>query len=414
MRFLRSSFLWTLGALILAPAGLAAELEPAMVPGFYGGFVTAKVGQQPGRKLSKEPEYKSKDVLYLNLELGSGDESVIVAALDESKGTGTGYDTVLLDANGNGDLTDDPKVGVRAPAAAGGVTQIMVPSIRMTVKYKDAEPRELSFQLIILRYKPNPEAAEFTWMARAMPQQCLQGKVDLGGRQVLLAILDGSQGKPANGCFNDFGADTLRLDADGDGKLNPAAESSPLGRTFACGGKLWDLSLDGAGRKLEVRESTLPAGTLSFSLGFAEGTTVTGGRLTVVGKGGSALVVDPCAKEPVRLPADAYRLVEGSLQLTAKDGTRWTCSVSGSRDFPVAADAKAEVRLGAPFKVEPAVGGAARPGAAVQVSHRLVGACGESYANALPAGGRTSPEPPRVAITDSAGGPVTDGKMEYG
>lgn len=52
----------------------------------------------------KEPKYISKEPKYAKLLLLNNEE--LVLAFDESKGSGTGYDTVYADVNFNNDLTD--------------------------------------------------------------------------------------------------------------------------------------------------------------------------------------------------------------------------------------------------------------------------------------------------------------------
>jgi hypothetical protein len=81
---------------------------------FQGGYgVTASLGLKRPADLKKEPKAISKDPLYGQVAAGT-DKTGTLFRLDESKGTGRGYDTLILDLNQNGDLTDD--------AAASAVT----------------------------------------------------------------------------------------------------------------------------------------------------------------------------------------------------------------------------------------------------------------------------------------------------
>ncbi len=59
------------------------------------------------RALSKTPEFKSEKVRYSIWVLGDGKKSVMTMAWDESEGTGKGYDTLYVDKNFNGDLTEE-------------------------------------------------------------------------------------------------------------------------------------------------------------------------------------------------------------------------------------------------------------------------------------------------------------------
>jgi len=56
---------------------------------------------------SKEPSYRSQKPLYAFVVLDEGYTKVLELVLDESEGTGKGYDTLYADLNLNGDLTDD-------------------------------------------------------------------------------------------------------------------------------------------------------------------------------------------------------------------------------------------------------------------------------------------------------------------
>jgi len=58
----------------------------------------------------KEPAYGSLNPVYFEIELA---RNYFFLVLDESQGTGKGYDTLYFDTNGNKDLTDDEKVTYR-------------------------------------------------------------------------------------------------------------------------------------------------------------------------------------------------------------------------------------------------------------------------------------------------------------
>lgn len=62
-----------------------------------------------GRKLPKEPRYGSKRPLYFRVVFGKEGKNPMLGVVDESGGTGAGYDVAYVDENMNGDLTDDAK-----------------------------------------------------------------------------------------------------------------------------------------------------------------------------------------------------------------------------------------------------------------------------------------------------------------
>ncbi len=58
-------------------------------------------------RLSKEPRYGSEHPLYFRVVFGEEGNNSMLGVVDESAGTGAGYDVAYVDENMNGDLTDD-------------------------------------------------------------------------------------------------------------------------------------------------------------------------------------------------------------------------------------------------------------------------------------------------------------------
>jgi len=61
----------------------------------------------PGREPPKERQYASEHPLYFRAVFGKEGTDSTLGVLDESAGTGTGYNVAYVDENRNGDLTDD-------------------------------------------------------------------------------------------------------------------------------------------------------------------------------------------------------------------------------------------------------------------------------------------------------------------
>jgi len=59
------------------------------------------------RESIKESQYCSKNPLYFRLLFGKEAANPMLGVVDESQGTGAGYDVAYIDENMNGDLTDD-------------------------------------------------------------------------------------------------------------------------------------------------------------------------------------------------------------------------------------------------------------------------------------------------------------------
>jgi hypothetical protein len=69
---------------------------------------------QPSRPADLKPEQlkdrqcRSENPLYFRVVFGEGGDTSTLGVLDESGGTGAGYDVAYVDENRNGDLKDDP------------------------------------------------------------------------------------------------------------------------------------------------------------------------------------------------------------------------------------------------------------------------------------------------------------------
>ena len=61
----------------------------------------------PRQELPKEHRYRSEHPLYFRVVCGKEGKKSMLGVIDESGGTGTGYDTAYIDENTNGDLTDE-------------------------------------------------------------------------------------------------------------------------------------------------------------------------------------------------------------------------------------------------------------------------------------------------------------------
>jgi len=69
-----------------------------------------EISPQPPEQLVDEPQYSSEHPLYGSFQLADSDDNTYTIVIDESKGTGSRYDTIYIDANNNEDLTDDAKL----------------------------------------------------------------------------------------------------------------------------------------------------------------------------------------------------------------------------------------------------------------------------------------------------------------
>ncbi len=403
----------------IAQPGASGATRLATVAGGLGAGASSgqlPVESWPHEVLTREPRYASKNPRYITLELGNAKDRFITAVLDESKGTNKGYDTLYVDTNNNGDLTDDARPVITVQKQ-GPMLMLNAASVPVTVRYHDGATRKLNVNIEGRAYSMGRETH---WMLSYTLASRLKGQVDFGGKKVLLAICDASRDQyPGNGCFDDFRVDRLRIDQNGDGKLVPA-EEIPLSNVVSYGGKLWNLSVDSAGARVFATPCEKPTGRVAPRSSFAAGTRVlAGSTFTMESNTGRAFACSLSTAGAGLVPAGEYRLGGGQLKLADKAGTKWEATFSlNRRPVTVAAGNKPTVlKLGAPIRVEPVIqsqSSVARPGEQLSVSYRLIGAGNEVYAQNIHPVNIARPPPPTVVVTDAAGARVAGGKMEYG
>lgn len=412
MSWLSKCCLVLLGAMPWAAGAAAAELTPSDGGIPHAMHVYGEGGGQPSEILLMEPDYASDKPLYMTLTLGNAKDRIITSVLDESAGTGGGYDTIYVDANNNGDLTDDGPIEVKHKAGRRSIT-FTIPSIPLTVKYHDGTQRKLAFEMSVEGHGGFGARDDMYWSVECQLTQHLQGELEIGeGRRVLIGIYDASRGEfQANGCFDDYGLDRLRIDLDGDNELAEDKEDFPLSKVIPFDGKFWELSTDSAAKQVAVKPCGLPLGTVKLALALAEGAGIVGSEVELSSHSGYAFRFEMSKEGSQEIPAGKYRVSGSSLDLRDADGTEWNVRVMLPRPLRVREAEEAPLVLGMPLKVVPTVAGRMAPGGELEVGHEFVGAGGEVYAAISRKGERQAPS---VRIVDAEGIAVAEGKMEYG
>lgn len=378
---------------------------------FRLGWRKVEIGPAPAETGLREPELISRKPLYLGVELGSGPDRMVSGILDESRGDGTGYDTVRLDANNNNDLTDDP---VLRPGILreGPITALELEPIAVTVRYAGGTSRVMKVKLE-LRGSPASDGSGLDWSVGYHLDQHLEGLLDLGGgRTVRIAIFDSAhRDRPSNGCFSDWGVDRIRVDLDGDEALHATGEESPLSRVLRVHGALWTLALDDAGMKAEVKPFVGDTGFLAFDV---HSTGVVGGvkgRLDVVSDAGFGFGIPLGGDGVFQVPVATYRLARGQLSARDRDGREWTALLSLDKALDVGKGVTNRLTLGAPLSLGIATQGRAQRGKDLCIEPVIRGAAGEGYENVAVAGSRMTPQTRILGSEDIV---VAQGPMNYG
>jgi hypothetical protein len=377
-------------------------------------------GSAPRALLSKEPDYKSAPV-YFSLDLGNGRNRFITLALDESGGPGTGYDTLYVDANNDGDLTDYPPVKLEVRNQGPQFSQMTAPDpIPLTVRYDDGASRAIAARVNISvnRFNVNQRF----WSLNCQPTQHVEGKVAFGDKQVLVGIYNASAPNlSGNWCFDNYGLDRLRIDTKGEGKLD-RAEEMPLSRVIAFEGKLWDFEVNSAATRVSVKPCDLPSAPLAIAAAFNKDATLVDGKVELANHAGIALACRLGGGAPAIVPVGKYWIAAASMTLEDATNRRWDAESTCPRAVEVVPETGATVTFGRPLTLQVEVANAGpfvvagetnlyKLGDQIRVSHSLAGPQGERYTSLGLQGER---KPPDVRILDSEGIEVASGSMEYG
>jgi len=342
--------------------------------------------------LRQEPPYGSKEHRYF---VWSANGRPRVLVLDESKGTGRGFDRLFVDRNGDGILALGEQVSGRRQQSMTvfGPVQVSLPFGKKVQAY---------------HFLARCYAQDRRYPYVVLESACYYvGRLRLGGQSYKVALVDNN----SNGAFNDFGrspyeGDRLLIDLNGDGKFptggpdNP--ESFPLSKLLQVQDRYLKLEVAPEGSRLKVSQPQLKFGQVRSKAGAFQITLSSAdGLLRIKSANGWA-----------RVPARKYTLLRAVLTQKDRRGRRWELQSASSRTNPtvqVVADRATELKLGGPLKARIS---AHVSGRHVNFSLRLADAAGLDVSGITVDGRR--PPAPRLRIKRSNGQEVGRYDFHYG
>jgi hypothetical protein len=353
----------------------------------YGGQHLQPSSRKPQR-ITQEPKYHSREPLYATVRIGVSRDPITLV-LDNSSGEGLGYDILYVDADGDGRITAAEQV----PGLPLQDGQTFGP-LRLMIDC--GGERCPQWFLVQLAEYPQENGQVYRNL-QFTNAGYYQGIVTFGEQKRLFAVVDAN----GNGLYNDYHRDAdaigdrLLVDANGDGKLDPAYngdEAQPLGRYLEVGGRYWKLDVAADGSSVTVEPLDRPLGTLRADVAdFTLLLTGEHGILRARGRDGTVIV-----------PAGTYRLAQCDYKLTEPGGKPWTLSARGtdrSPAVPVPADGEAHFPFGPPFL--PRVLTNASAFGPLSLNLELSGAGGEVYTN-IQVSSMGRPPVPKVRLLDAA------------
>jgi len=437
-------------ASVVLPAEFPLELktltlqETLAFPGSDGQMaqlVTAKP-----ESISRQPAASSKYPIYG--VLATDGESRMAFRLDESKGTGKGYDALILDLNRNGDLTDDPvtQEAQKNEEVVGQMEQslfgpIAVPAAQSAGPWRPSLCAEmLLYNRSMLKQRDNA----FLGFLRVKPAGYLETTVEVNGVKQKIGVCDGNcnlrLGDPAamevskrSGEAYWFlrPSDTLLRDRNGDGQFDSddvAAESEPFSEIVYFGPTPYSLTLAGDLKAVRVEPYSGAVGELKIEKAGAVRSLTVGweksaGQWRCLTPG-----VGPDGE--FKAPVGAYRVYTCSLAGKAKGGA--VVAVSGMQrkaegSVRIEPGQSAGLPCGAPLDLKVVAntrtqqrgGGWFRSAATVtnvDINIQVVGAGGENYsAYRIADKNRVArPKPPQFRVLGENRKEIAAGQLEYG
>ena len=360
---------------------------------------------QPSEKLVRHPSYQSPHPLYFTATFGHGEDVQRTLVLDESQGSGKGYDVLYVDADNDEDLREETPVKgncTKQPGFASGDFP------EFSVVLSGDPPLTRNFAA---SYSHSPDEP-----ARLIlhPPLVYQGKVKIGDQERLLAVSDYN----GNGLYNDWTTldpestgDLLVIDLNGNGKLetrynDPLREILPYGQYTFFEGQYYQLKVSPVGSSVTVVPCTAPMGQLKIPPGAQ--------RITLASREGSLTLAQLQPSQAV--PVGEYRLqtVEYTHSAGGESWNLGACGDGQTQSLVIQEEQTTEFPLGPPLQARIRYVGPAVPGQTVHLEIDLVGKSGELYsAGDITRNGVRGP-PPTFRIVDPQGKTVIQGAFEYG
>ncbi|MCP4644632.1 MAG: hypothetical protein GY851_29585 [bacterium] len=292
----------------------------------------SSVNPRPHVPLRNEPEYRSLSPQYGRFSLRIPDREYDWA-IDESKGSGTGYNRIRIDTDGDHDLGDE----VWAVAEEVRDGRAILPLVGLKAGSGVDE----------YVYYVAPELNEEYGIPRIRSAYHMQGTVAFGEREYLVALFDDNLTSTYNDPFvvesetpPIVGGDVLVIDLDGDGKFakrDPMTrEAFPFGTYLLVDGDVFKMQAPSSGRELRVRpyEGTLGRVHVQSTREFV---------LDLLSpEGGLRLTSD---SRDVRVPAGTYVVYCAGLEGKTADGFTWRAACWGNTDWKVRARPGMEARI---------------------------------------------------------------------
>jgi len=359
---------------------------------------------EPNEALVSEPAYGSDNRVYYAARYGDAADNIHTLVVDESGGTGMGFDTVYADLN-NDNRIDSEREKLSFEL---GTTRSADPTrLKLTIQ-AGGQTVPYSFQFTAFPYKDDNRHPIEKIHANCRNSSIVIGQAVFDGKKCRIAIADLN----SNGLFNDteqgiFRGDRVFIDLDGDEKFDgrdDPLERYPYGRYTKVAGRWYSIAANPSGTHVDIEQATPPLGTLKASPMVSQ--------VDLHSEEQSQTVA--FEEGPAEAIAGTFRLA--AMQLTARDkqDRSWTIrnSYRSEAQKEVTIGAGAETSLPLVLPLTAAIEAVSKePFDQIVLTPKITAAIGGSFR--CPRMERQQPNG-AFQIVDDQGDVIASGKFEYG
>lgn len=312
-------------------------------------------------------------------------------------------DTLYVDTDGDGDLSDEKALKPIAPAAAEEKGWGTPRKEYGVITVASATPgREVRLAVTALMGK----------YLLVSPASCRAGRVWLAGKDYRVALLD----RDFDGKFESWlsvplgsapGLDRLAIDLDGDGKFDPdfyAGEVMFLSKMRSVGGAYYSVEIEPDGSAITLENVEPKMGTLDVGTAEADLVLFSDCGLTRVSGGNGSW----------QLPEGSYHTVRIRLTRAGKDGVEQSVTGYGEMgalsEFEIASGKTLSLKMGPPLTLKTTV---SADQDTLRVSLALMGQGGETYTPMVDYGTRPAGLP-TLRVVGESGTVLSSGEFEFG
>jgi len=399
-----------------APAQVGVSENPQTIhlTPFHGPNISRLIGygncqwlyprEEPDEKLASEPDYQSERRVYYAARYGDAQDNIFTLVLDESRGTGTGFNTVYADLNNDNRITpENERFGFQLGTTRGAEPVRITLSVSAggrTIPY--------AFNFTAFPYKDQNNSIEKIH-ANCRDSTIMMGEAVFGDKRCKVALADLN----SNGLFNDceqglFRGDRFFVDLNGNdsfsGDSGPA-ESFSYSQYTEIAGAWYTVEASPDGGTVQIKPALPTFGTVKApanvkSVGLSSPKQFQ--RLEF--KDGRAKAL-----------AGAYRASEVALEIVDSDGIRWATRGRYGQAGPqieIETDQEATLASELSLTIRVDVRQTSEPGV-IELEPRIVDAFGGSFSTLRRNNNRHEP-PAKLRIKDADGRQIAEANLEYG